>query len=328
MSKPMLSFNQIESNVLAITAGKKNIENWIYNNFIHLMISKECHWGCFLFDNDTWEDCPWITRRRLERDYIDEKYKSIIEFVIECINRNRYVYLFVVKNYIKCYETEKENVSIHDVFVYGYDEERKILYIADFFKNGKYQLEECSFQEFIDAYQAFKKGYRDGLNGVCTIEVVEKEIEYNLSPQMIKLSLQDYLKGIYPHSRYRFYYKNLWDYEFGIDIYTTLIKHCERIKNGLEEKMDFRMFELIYEQKKLMVDRILYLKENKCLKEHDDIVNEFKEISIALLKSRNRYIKYMLVKRDELLVKVIEELKLIYEKDRQCTHVLMDLIIE
>lgn len=326
MTSPKLSFNQMEANVLAITEKKDNINQWIYNNFIHLMVAENAHWGCFLFDKDIWEDCPWIKKSVLDRDVINLHYKRITDYIMDCINRDKYVYMFIVRKYINNYEIRTDNKACHDIFIYGYDEQKEILYIADFFKNGKYELATCSFIEFENAYYAFEKEFYDGLGGVWEVKVSEKEVKYEFSPQMVKHSLMDYLKGIYPHSKYRYFTNDMQNYKFGIDVYEVLIKHCENIKEKKENRVDFRIFDLMYEQKNLMVERIDFMSKNKYLKENNKILPLFIKLCEELLILRNRYIKYTIVRKNEMLDDILGKLKLIKKKEADFTEMLIGLI--
>ena len=76
------------------------------------------------------------------RDLVDEE-EIFIELLINLLNNDYYIMFSADTFYIKAYWSYQEIVNschfLHHIFIYGYDNEKKIFHIADFFKS-KYEF--------------------------------------------------------------------------------------------------------------------------------------------------------------------------------------------
>ena len=78
------------------------------------------------------------------------KFTDYIEFQINndyCLEAclDRYYFKFP-----ECYKSER---YIHSTFIFGYDNERKEVYIVDFFDDGKYDKKIVSYDEITLLYK-------------------------------------------------------------------------------------------------------------------------------------------------------------------------------
>lgn len=77
----------------------------------------------------------YIKEYEVSKTLIDKKWDDIMKAVIDIIDLDQYVYLDINTSYISNYKSFKQN-QIHDLFIYGYNLEKKVIYVADFFENG------------------------------------------------------------------------------------------------------------------------------------------------------------------------------------------------
>lgn len=172
MGTPYIHYNQIDANILSIIASERNAEQWMYNNFIQIVAIPNAHWSAFMFENDTLQDCPFLNNNHYERTDIQI---NIIKFLEYNIEQEKYIWLNVKKKHLSVYKGNLE--KNHDIFVYGYNDEKQILYVADFFERGIYSRKEVSYKGFLDGYNNVIQEY-DSL-GVYTIWV-KKNCRYEV----------------------------------------------------------------------------------------------------------------------------------------------------
>lgn len=61
--------------------------------------------------------------------------------------------------YISAYDNYMKRHMLHIILIYGYDFDKQIFYVADFFKNSKYAFSTCSFQNIGEGYSTNIKSY-------------------------------------------------------------------------------------------------------------------------------------------------------------------------
>lgn len=315
MEKPCIHYNQIDANVLSVISRESNAEQWIYNNFIQIAVLPNGHWGAFMFGNDTLQDCPFLKNRHHERSDIQI---NIIEFLKQEIMNSRYIWLNVRKKYLSVYKEKSE--KNHDIFVYGFNDEQQIFYVADFFEKGVYSQQKVSYSEFFEGYNNVIE--KSDTLGIYTIWL-NKEYRYDVeSCNTIKCGILDYLSEEYPFNKYIYMQeKRLRTYKYGTKIYDVLEKYCDNILNKIDRGKNFRVFDLLYQHKKLMTNRIYFLTENSInLKEYLPLCRDIEENAFAI---RNSFLKFTLTGDINILLKMKANLNKIKEMEKE---VLMDIV--
>ena len=74
-------------------------------------------------------DCPAIQYERLDRKIINNKCGDYLSFIKDVINEEYYVYLCVKPSCIRKYSLSN---APYDMMIYGYDDNKQIVYAADF----------------------------------------------------------------------------------------------------------------------------------------------------------------------------------------------------
>lgn len=248
--------------------------------------------------------------------------RSIDDLLIEKLNNNDYVFLFLDHFYIKGSSHFHLRHFIHDItLVYGYNSDEKIFYCADNFCDGKYLQAEVSYTELKDAW-----------NNIPDSDSAEififhyNEFVYNnqLDFHKLYLVMQDYFDGKFENVlklNPTFLSNNVFGlnrgqnctYEtcvFGIKIYDWLLDY---LKNA--DTFDLRPLHLLINHQ----DILLYLiecmqrfKENIHVQKYANILNRQKSnCEIA----RNLAIKYNITKDREVYTRVSDIITRVYSQE-------------
>ena len=158
------------------------------------------------------------------------------------IDEHYYVFFYVDRSCINIYNTSERN--IHEFFVYGYDDERKILYCADNLSTGKYTLFESDIESVVRGYQNVS-GYNYftdivGISNEVSDEWFE-EIKFN---QLIGL-YRDYAESRLTSN---------FGERFNVSECGFILQEKEIIKlsNNINRARDIRDFCIFRDHKKLM----------------------------------------------------------------------------
>lgn len=122
-----------------------------------------------------WDACPYIHDNSYSLERINEKYRSITEYIIECINHQEYVHFCVNTDYIKAYSKKKYRKNgMHDIFISGYDLQSKCVIAYDYFQID-YEKKYIPFNEIEDATSNLYKcdGIDDYVGGIHSLSLQE-----------------------------------------------------------------------------------------------------------------------------------------------------------
>lgn len=148
---PMITTYTQHAHLLSILTYYEYTKGWIYSNYIQLYMNRDYkhNWGDFYFPfpyelrpSDT---CKWILSQKIKRDTVIKK-GSVIDFIIDSINSDNYVHTMLNYYYVPVSVHYKKTHSHHDMLIYGYDLDKKIFHVADFFRYGKYTMKLFLFQ--------------------------------------------------------------------------------------------------------------------------------------------------------------------------------------
>lgn len=135
------------SHALSILKGNLKYDTWIYNNFLQLFsVEKKEEYVVDFFDFNI-ENTPFLDFNTINKKWI-LNYIPLHTFLKSLIDQNSYIIFFINTQYIKAY---KNAFGSHDPMIYGYNDEKKIYYMCDHTKNGKYTTFICSFRELEEA---------------------------------------------------------------------------------------------------------------------------------------------------------------------------------
>lgn len=323
---PSITCHQSFASLLSILECIPDTKEWIYSNFIiteaFSYISGYGEGSVELVINPAYDFsifCPWFWKSELSHETISSFEPDIINFIIKCIDTDNYMLLFVDESKLNCIDSEMP--LFHDIFIYGYDYERKFFYVADFtFNHGKYKYETVSFSEISEAYSsAVSAGKNLNNEGAAKLWHVKSDAHYSLDVTLIRDELQEYLKGYSYSNRFTRVYWQAPLNKSGIDVYPFL---CENLdKSGMR-----KCLHNLYDHKQLMLERLGYLVNKGYISDKDKIQEKYsilvKDTQIAV----NLYIKYSITGKIELLEKIKFILESIMEEEvRFFKHLLIVL---
>lgn len=263
-------------------------EIWLYNNYISIWVyswrKRKEYMADFKYDMDSnyFEVCPMLKMNVIEV----EKTDNIVKIIMENIIVNRYVFLSVDTFFLDSWwkYAERKEHSQHEMLVIGYDSEKKIVFVADFFKQ-KYSVQEISYTNFRKAFDA-NMGYireRDGIEKIPIITYkYSKENSYIINIKRIKDMIIDFsnsCENTIKDNSDLFTCKE--DVLYGIECLDRIIEYfVECIYE--DDILDYRIINLVYIFNDIMYRRIDYLILNGYLLEDKNIKkirNNFKKLS-------------------------------------------------
>lgn len=317
---------------LSILANYSKTDDWIFDKFINLWSHIDTN-GDTPFRFGSWDyvkNCPFITFTKIKSDLLLSINNDIRHFIKSSIKNEYYVYMSYDKYYIKNTYAYNKYHSEHQMFIYGYDDEKQEYYIGEFFSGKKFDFYTISYTELEKAIDSDRE-----INPTSFVELYKyKDIDYDFDMELLRKNLMDYLYSDFSALSYE--NKNLQHIEsqaikkdnitFGVSYYDKLI---ELLEINLKQKIDYydvRPFHTLYDHKSLMVKRIEYLFKNKMLIEDKELLNQFKEIEDKVFELRNKFLKISISKKVKSLSEIIDSLNIVKDKEIVLFNKLLILI--
>lgn len=330
---PIIQHKPADAFLLSIIGERPDEYAWIMNNFVNLRYNPQIKYDDF-FRNDMWYNCYHITESKFTKEFIDLFSENPFENLKRMIDAGYYVYMFLNRRFIHNYNKPEYDIR-HNPLIYGYDTEKDLIYIADFFRGKGFNFETCSISEFCQSYP-----YTDDEDEfyiyVWNRAIKKKEgYEYNFNLEDLIVKLEDYVKGIDLNAS-RYYpfdtndveeveYMHIdggYNYVYGLNVYDAI---CEDL---VKNELSHRPMHLLYEHKSLMCKRILFLIENGFLIAETKLQCKCENLRNDFLLLRNLFLKYKisneLTKKHRL--EICDRLMRLKEEDRAFTIELIDEI--
>lgn len=276
----------------------KDIENWYFNNCIQ--------WQCSLNSDNNLNLSitslsPHTTMDMIEKIFFDECVETVYfdDVVHSLIDNKYYINLWGIDDfYIYDSLNYKERHFYHDGMILGYDDKRDEYLYASYSKRKQFEK-----------YFTSKTGVRKGIsstyitNGAsfCGIKVKENYKSTELDLNIIRKGINEYL---YPDSDS--------NCSYGIDVYKEIINYVESIWK-INTILDIRIFRMIKEHKKCMIDRINSL--SKIEIKYSEIYEEYRIIYQISSILHNLCMKYNLTFNTDILFSIVENIKRILSKE-------------
>lgn len=252
MVDPPITTYPAIANILSLKWGKdKNAEAWVMDHFIQL-IARPRHEHTFgdFYDHADIDNffriifgLPGLGWMRVNKDVI--QYDKFTDY-IECeIDKNYCIEACLDRYFFEFSEDYNTTHHIHSSLIYGYDNEKKEIYIADFFRTGKYEKKIVSYDEMNAC-----------MNNDWLMNLYKDEnIEYKYNEELVSIYFEDYLNARDSFNKFRFSNKDYNDDAiFGVGYYDYLITCLDE-----GHPNDFRMYNILCDHKKLMKYRLEYM---------------------------------------------------------------------
>lgn len=293
----------------AVIAGNPSIRNWFLSNTMILTCERRFLFGLTtpLVNIENYS----INNPFLETICIPMRFlKGCINSVIRnLINHGYYVYFDGVDDYyVKGKSWYKERHFEHDGAICGYNQVDKTYCIYAYDSNWRYQ-------KFWTPQKGFNRGkeamFRKGRYGSL----------YAIRPKQhtVDFSIDDAVKGIaeYLDSDMLKYPEDVDGIVRGIVVQEYVSKYVEKLFDGSipYDRMDRRVFRLIWEHKKVMLERINMI-EDKLDIDHE-ISDMYKTLVTEADTMRMLYASHHMKRRDSLLPIIKKKLLLLTEQERK-----------
>lgn len=319
------------ADLAAILWNNKKIYPWLMNCFIKV-------YGWHVEDMDynmDYEDfyildCPAILYERINYNVLKCGWNNPIDFVKEMINLKYYIYVILDTSKLLAHE----GTCFHDVLIYGYDDNEKIFYAADCFKEGKYMFEKISYNEFDQSFRYGKKDFENVFEFHDDLILIRENPDFSFTfyPSRVRESLVDYINAIpgkYTFSRLKLECPEEYDrYVFGKNNYKIIYKHLEYGKKVGGVLPHYRqVFHLMFEMKDIMCERIKYMHNTGHINNFEYHFRNYSELRNKALICQNLILKYQITEDKNILNRIDENVRQIEMNEIKCINDMLDDII-
>lgn len=304
--EPIYGTYQYQGPASATVANNPSIRNWTLANTMLLTCNRKFLSGFTSPDvtvvKSSWVDNPNMDFQWMSMIYLNGHVNSVIKTLL---NHGFYVYYRGVDDfYMEGKTFFKERHFNHDGLICGYDQTNKTYCIYAYDKNWIYQKIWIPQSCFEKGRQAMfrKKAY--GI--ICGVRPKKEPVEFSSAT-----ALENIKK--YLDSNLEKYPEKAEGDVYGIVVHEYIAKYLDKLfDNSIpHERMDRRVFRLIWEHKKAMLERITLIEKE--LGWSDEISKKYEPLVKEADTMRMLYASYHKKRRDSLL-KVIKE-KLLFLKN-------------
>ena len=292
--EPLFSTYHRHGNAGAVMTANPSIKNWYFNKAINLTCN-----SAFLSGNSKPRidvsfsgviDNPYIDITRIPLKHIGGRINSTIK---NSLNDGYYVCVYGMDDY---YVKEKSLYHIrhfvHDCLVCGYDTEKNTYSIYAYDRSWIYRKFDVTVSCFNRAMRSGRELGHSGL--IMAFKAKDKTVQLDIKE--ICVNLEEYLGSSldkYPIERQ--------GKVCGIVVHDYISMYLDKIEDETipYEKTDRRVFRMIWDHKKVMLQRIQAVEEK--LKLSDDISTQYKKVVKIADDLRMMYLSYKLKRRDSLL---------------------------
>ncbi|WP_408895199.1 hypothetical protein [Paenibacillus taichungensis] len=314
----LISTYNIDASFVSMALSYESTEPWLCSNFIQLKSFKGSPQN-FFYESQHEYDTPFFAVQRIGKDLINKKWEDIIQFIIDSIDTNYYILMMINKKHLAVYKNLNIPEFIHDVFIYGYDLDQKLIYLAGNFLKGKYSFITCSFDDIRSAYiHSFKEGLFDWLYGVVLYQYRDTE-KHKVDPDIrsrIKTLLGHYLDSTHMNlldlNRTTHYDREQLLY--GHDVYRNVIDHYT---SNEDNHIDIRPFHLFLDHKKFMLYRFNYLTTNQYIEKKSIDLESLSELITLTEIHRNLVLRFNITKDLKLKNDILNRLNSFIEKEQE-----------
>lgn len=301
-SPPIISYLH-HAYPLSISFAHPSFIPWFYNNYVTLRCYKDIlqysNQDYFNFYNFNYYPC--LDLEQISRDMLVDYFdQHIVDFLTRVIDRDYYALLYVDQYYLEGTRHYQTNHFTHDSFVYGYDNDTRELYLKGFLKNGSFTDYRVSYDDFTAA-NAHAKQYFSFQNYINLFKFDDGD--YSLKIGHLRTQLSDYLQSRNPQDDTLQFINNGGRFHqptnFGMATYDSLQEYFQLLR---DRKLgnDIRPLQVMWEHKKIMYDRLGYLKENGYLQD-DSLREQYEEVRQKTEMTRSLFLKFQRKQDMELL---------------------------
>lgn len=292
--EPVYSTYHNQGAASAIISSNPSIRNHFLNEIMILNCSRKFLSGFTTpeigITSSSFLDNPYLDKKWFSSEYLNGHINAVIKYLLDS---GHYVDFGGVDDYyIKGKSWYKERHFNHDGLICGYNREDKTYCIYAYDSNWIYQ----KFWTPQSCFEAGRKAMRKkgAYTHICGIKPLQDKVKF--SAETTLKTIAEYLDSSIEK------YPEEGDGEVrGIVVHEYIAKYVRRLVDGsiAYEKMDRRVFRLIWEHKKVMLERIQCIE--KALGMQPDISKKYTPIVKEADNMRMLYASHHMHRRDSLL---------------------------
>lgn len=307
---PIYSTYHNQGSASAVISDNLSIRNWYLNEVMILQCTREFLSGYTSPKLDI-VDSSLDSNPNLEKNwyYLKNLGKYTNPIIRNLIDDGYYIYFYGADDYyIKGKTWYKDRHFIHDGLICGYNQEEETFCIYAYDSNWIYRKFWCPQKSFTTGVKAALG--QDISSHICPVKPSQKLIEFDT--RLVIKKLKEYLNpslDICP--------KDEVGTVCGIAVQDYIVMYVNQLYNGKipYERMDRRIFRLLWEHKKVMLERLE--KMEKDLKLDCKTSTNYRKIVSEADKMRMLYASHHIRRRDSLLPIICKSLTELSKKERE-----------
>lgn len=313
---------------LSIISINDNYLPWLYSNYIQVCCRKNILDSNELFLQFYGPDqafcAPFLKKQYISWNVISKCNIDIINLIKENININYYYYGYVDDFYLPFRPSYNKYHEPHDIFIYGYDDNRKIFNVLGY-ANKTFKTFEIQYGDFIKAFynNIWDKEIYYWIDRIYLFQY-NKTAEYDLDLLLIRELMEDYLYSKNTSEKYRRYTKPISDNIFGLQTYKAISEYYNLL-NENKVRCDNKVPYILLEHKRCMKSRLSYIME----KFKDSSFSQYVDEYIELEKKSNLLLDFSIkhkIKQNER--NISNSLKLINEIEFSEKDIIKEVILK
>lgn len=337
VSEPLTSTWLYDAYPLSILAanGNKYLE-WFLSNFIQLNANRDItiakrHNVFLKFDGAVTNNAAYLNKQLISWTTFMNLGIDIHEYIKGHIDQGYYMQFQVDEYYMPTSWRYKEQHNIHDIFVYGYDDEKELYNVLGYNRQIIFEENTCPYKQF---EAGFKNNYLDKKENFWADRIYfyqyNDDDNYRFNVKLVKNSLIEYLCGVNSFETLNRFYEQDPGVVYGINVFDKILEHISIVKENeasqikrKEAILDNRIFRFLKEHKKIMMMRMEYIHGH--ITDVKELLMEYKEAEGLAEKSHNLAVRYSVSPNTNLLDVLYDCMERLKEIDQT---VLAKLIIK
>ncbi len=315
--EPIYSTYHYQGPGSAVLVNNDSIRNWYLNQVLILSCSRKFLNG-FTTPEIGLVDSSWSNNPYLERIWYSMRFlKGHTHTVIKNMLDAGYYVCFggIDDYYVEGKSWYHEKHFNHDGCICGYNKEDRTYCIYAYDKNWIYQKFWTTQKSFEAGRKAMFKQNRFG--SICAIKAKGDQVVFSAETALKKI-------GEYLDSSIEKYPESVEGAVYGIVVHDYIAKYVGKLYDSSipYERMDRRVFRLIWEHKKVMLERIQCIEDELGL-DHD-ISEKYKTVVNDSNTIRMLYATHHMKRRDSVLPVIQKKLISIRELEQELLNELLE----
>lgn len=316
ITNPIITSYMSYAPALSVLCNYKQCEGWIYSNFINLYGEYYDSGATPLRFHPKFPVAPqnpFLDLYLVPQDIVLHKNQNIVEFFIYTITNKYYIITDYDEFYVEFTDNYKKRHRKHQIFIYGYDNNSATFYTSEFFENRAYAFRKVPFKQIEESIIQYGNLEKFDI----WISMFEfKQADYKFDCGLFFTSINDYLlsrSSTISWDESKFCKSN--KITFGISNYKNIMTYLSNLKSGDMLYKDIRALYVLCDHKNLMISRLKYINENNIFEFDKQALDIFYNLQKICHINKNLFLKYLLSDNTEILLKIIDNIKCVEEKE-------------